>query len=49
MIRGGGTLVSIAGPSDARPDNGQAIDFVVESYRAHHRRRYAIIPTGETP
>src|SRR5213079_2288823 len=34
MIRAGGTLVSIVGPSEARPDDGRAIDFVVESDRA---------------
>ena len=31
LIRAGGTLVSVVGPSEARPDNGRAIDFVVES------------------
>jgi NADPH:quinone reductase-like Zn-dependent oxidoreductase len=34
LIRGGGTLVSIVGPPEARPTNGLAIDFVVESDRA---------------
>src|SRR6202008_3849666 len=34
LIRPGGTLVSIVGPSDFRPDNGVAIDFVVEADRA---------------
>ncbi len=34
LIRAGGTLVSVVGPSEARPDNGRAIDFVVESDRA---------------
>ena len=34
LIRAGGTLVSIVGPSEARPDDGRAIDFVVESDRA---------------
>jgi NADPH:quinone reductase-like Zn-dependent oxidoreductase len=33
MIRAGGTLVSVVGPSEARPDDGRAIDFVVESDR----------------
>jgi NADPH:quinone reductase-like Zn-dependent oxidoreductase len=33
LIRAGGTLVSIVGPSEARPDGGRAIDFVVESDR----------------
>lgn len=30
LIRAGGTLVTIAGPTDARPANGSTIDFVVE-------------------
>jgi NADPH:quinone reductase-like Zn-dependent oxidoreductase len=34
LIRARGTLVSIVGPAEARPANGQAIDFVVESDRA---------------
>ncbi|MGH3383251.1 MAG: NADP-dependent oxidoreductase [Nocardioidaceae bacterium] len=34
LIRPGGTLVSIAGPPEARPADGLAIDFVVESDRA---------------
>jgi NADPH:quinone reductase-like Zn-dependent oxidoreductase len=34
LIRAGGTLVSVVGPSEARPDDGRAIDFVVESDRA---------------
>jgi NADPH:quinone reductase-like Zn-dependent oxidoreductase len=34
LIRAGGTLVSIVGPSEARPVDGLAIDFVVESHRA---------------
>jgi NADPH:quinone reductase-like Zn-dependent oxidoreductase len=34
LIRAGGTLVSIVGPADARPADGLAIDFVVESDRA---------------
>ncbi|AYG62217.1 NADP-dependent oxidoreductase [Rhizobium jaguaris] len=34
LIRAGGTLVSIVGPAEARPANGLAIDFVVESDRA---------------
>jgi len=35
LIRAGGTLVSIVGPSETQPDNGLAVDFVVESDRAH--------------
>jgi len=34
LIRTGGTLVSVVGPSEARPVDGVAIDFVVESDRA---------------
>jgi NADPH:quinone reductase-like Zn-dependent oxidoreductase len=34
LVRPGGTLVSIVGPSDVRPADGLAIDFVVESDRA---------------
>src|ERR1700730_4339205 len=33
LIRAGGTLVSIVGPTEARPTDGLAIDFVVESDR----------------
>jgi NADPH:quinone reductase-like Zn-dependent oxidoreductase len=33
-IRAGGTLVSVVGPVEARPDDGLAVDFVVESDRA---------------
>jgi NADPH:quinone reductase-like Zn-dependent oxidoreductase len=34
LVRAGGTLVSIVGPAEARPVDGLAIDFVVESDRA---------------
>jgi NADPH:quinone reductase-like Zn-dependent oxidoreductase len=34
LIRAGGTLVSVVGPPEARPDKGLAVDFVVESDRA---------------
>jgi len=34
LVRAGGALVSIVGPSEARPADGLAIDFVVESDRA---------------
>jgi NADPH:quinone reductase-like Zn-dependent oxidoreductase len=34
LVRAGGTFVTIVGPSDARLDNGLAVDFVVESDRA---------------
>jgi len=33
LVRSGGTLVSIVGPSEARPADGVAIDFVVEADR----------------
>jgi NADPH:quinone reductase-like Zn-dependent oxidoreductase len=33
LIRAGGTLVTIVGPTDARPANGLEVDFVVESNR----------------
>jgi NADPH:quinone reductase-like Zn-dependent oxidoreductase len=34
LVRAGGTLVSVVGPSEARPEGALAIDFVVESDRA---------------
>jgi NADPH:quinone reductase-like Zn-dependent oxidoreductase len=34
LVRAGGTLVTIAGPAEARPADGLAIDFVVVSDRA---------------
>jgi NADPH:quinone reductase-like Zn-dependent oxidoreductase len=34
LIRAGGTLVTIAGPAEARPADGLAVDFVVVSDRA---------------
>ncbi|KQW23304.1 NADPH:quinone reductase [Afipia sp. Root123D2] len=34
LVRAGGTLVSIVGPSETQPADGLAIDFVVESDRA---------------
>ena len=33
LIRASGTLVSVVGPIEARPSDGLAIDFVVESDR----------------
>jgi NADPH:quinone reductase-like Zn-dependent oxidoreductase len=33
LVRAGGTLVSIVGPSEIRPADGRAVDFVVESDR----------------
>ncbi len=37
LVRAGGTLVSVVGPPEARPAEGLAIDFVVESDRAQLR------------
>lgn len=34
LVRAGGTLVSIVGPSGAQPADGRAVDFVVEADRA---------------
>jgi NADPH:quinone reductase-like Zn-dependent oxidoreductase len=34
VIRAGGTLVTVTGPTDARPSGGLTIDFVVEPDRA---------------
>jgi NADPH:quinone reductase-like Zn-dependent oxidoreductase len=34
LIRSGGTLVTVVGPTETRPSDGLAIDFVVESDRA---------------
>jgi NADPH:quinone reductase-like Zn-dependent oxidoreductase len=34
LVRAGGTLVSVVGPAGARPADGLAVDFVVESDRA---------------
>jgi NADPH:quinone reductase-like Zn-dependent oxidoreductase len=34
LVRAGGTLVSIVGPSETRPADALAVDFVVESDRA---------------
>src|SRR5262249_35770226 len=34
LIRAGGTLVSIVGPTEARPADGLTVDFVVEADRA---------------
>ncbi|MFL5503614.1 MAG: NADP-dependent oxidoreductase [Gemmatimonadaceae bacterium] len=33
LVRAGGILVSVVGPSEARPKDGRAVDFVVESDR----------------
>lgn len=34
LVRAGGTLVTVTGPAEARPADGLAVDFVVESDRA---------------
>src|SRR5207248_6190894 len=34
LVRAGGMLVAIAGPPEARPAHGVAVDFVVEADRA---------------
>ena len=34
VIRAGGTLVTITGPTEARPSGGLTVDFVVEADRA---------------
>ncbi|MCO5998324.1 NADP-dependent oxidoreductase [Actinoallomurus rhizosphaericola] len=34
LVRAGGTLVSVVGPTEVRPADGVAVDFVVESDRA---------------
>jgi NADPH:quinone reductase-like Zn-dependent oxidoreductase len=33
LVRAGGTLVSVVGPSEVRPHDGRAVDFVVEADR----------------
>jgi NADPH:quinone reductase-like Zn-dependent oxidoreductase len=38
LIRAGGTLVTVVGPPEARPTDGLAVDFVVESDRAQLSR-----------
>src|SRR4030095_13860894 len=43
LVRAGGTLVSIVGPSEARPVDGPAVEFVVESDPA---QLSAILPRG---
>ena len=34
LVRAGGTLVTVVGPTEIRPAGGLAVDFVVESDRA---------------
>src|SRR5207237_9414743 len=46
LIRAGGTLVSIVGPAEARPADGLAVDFVVESDRAQLSEIVQRVPDG---
>jgi NADPH:quinone reductase-like Zn-dependent oxidoreductase len=46
LIRPGGTLVSIAGPPEARPADGLAVDFVVEADRAQLGELVQRVRTG---
>jgi NADPH:quinone reductase-like Zn-dependent oxidoreductase len=34
LVRAGGTLVSVVGPTETRPTDGLTVDFVVEADRA---------------
>ena len=45
LIRAGGTLVSLVGLPEVRPDNGLAIDFVVEADRTQLNE---IVPVSYT-
>jgi len=46
LIRAGGTLVTVVGPPEARPANGLAVDFVVESDRAQLGEIVRRVPDG---
>lgn len=46
LVRAGGTLVTIAGPPEARPSDGRAIDFVVEADRSQLRQLAQRVRTG---
>src|SRR3954469_14976423 len=46
LIRAGGTLVTVVGPPGARPANGLAVDFVVESDRAQLREMVQRVRDG---
>src|SRR5256885_12061775 len=46
LVRAGGTLVSIVGPSEARPADGLAVDFVVESDPAQLSEIVQRVPDG---
>ncbi len=47
IIRDGGKLVTIAGPTDARPTNGTTIDFVVEAIPAQLKEVVQLFRTGK--
>ncbi len=47
LVRAGGTLVSIVGPPEARPVDGLAVDFVVESDRAQLSQILQRVRTGQ--
>ncbi len=47
LVRAGGTLVSIVGPSEAQPADGLAVDFVVESDRAQLARSSSAYGTDD--
>jgi NADPH:quinone reductase-like Zn-dependent oxidoreductase len=47
LVRAGGTLVSIVGPSEVRPVDGLAVDFVVESDRAQLREIIRRVRDGQ--
>src|SRR6476620_6020067 len=46
LVRAGGTLVSIVGPSEARPADGLAVDFVDECDRAQLTEITKRVPDG---
>jgi NADPH:quinone reductase-like Zn-dependent oxidoreductase len=46
VIRSGGTLVTVTGPTDARPTDGRTIDFVVEPNRAQLTELVQHVRTG---
>src|SRR4030095_16247167 len=46
VIRAGGTVVTIAGPTEARPSGGLTIDFVVVPHRAHLRQLVQRVRNG---
>jgi NADPH:quinone reductase-like Zn-dependent oxidoreductase len=49
LIRAGGALVSIVGPPEARPADGLAVDFVVESDRAQLSEIVRRVRDGRLP